>query len=72
MTGVESLPLPRMLAREAARDGWKAWVSELPEVVRTLEERWSLRVGEPFEPGGALPGWPRRPARARAGAAISS
>jgi streptomycin 6-kinase len=41
-----------MLAREAARDGWKAWVSELPEVVRTLEERWSLRVGEPFEPGG--------------------
>jgi streptomycin 6-kinase len=53
MTGVESLPLPQRLAAEACRDGWQSWVSGLPVVVRTVEERWSLRVGRPFQPGGS-------------------
>jgi len=28
------------------------WVANLPEMVADVAERWSLRVGEPFQPGG--------------------
>ena len=50
--GVGSLPLPRMLVEEAFGGGRQEWISELPESVKAVEERWSIRVGEPFQPGG--------------------
>lgn len=28
------------------------WVTELPDVVGDLVERWSLELGEPYQPGG--------------------
>ena len=28
------------------------WVARLPEMVRDLAQRWSLEVGEPYQPGG--------------------
>lgn len=28
------------------------WVAELPDVVVELGERWSLELGEPYQPGG--------------------
>jgi streptomycin 6-kinase len=29
-----------------------AWIDALPQIVEDLSERWSLRVGLPYEPGG--------------------
>ncbi len=48
-------PIPRNLAATASQPehaDLRAWVSTLPRLVRELAERWSLRVGPPFEPGG--------------------
>jgi streptomycin 6-kinase len=28
------------------------WIEDLPSIVADLSERWSLQVGEPFQPGG--------------------
>jgi streptomycin 6-kinase len=36
----------------AVNDGREAWLAALPAVVAQLQDRWSLTVGEPFEPGG--------------------
>jgi streptomycin 6-kinase len=36
-------------APDADRGGWQA---ALPDLVRTVQDRWSLEVGAPFEPGG--------------------
>ena len=45
--------VPCYLAETAAReDGLGEWIAGLPEVVAGLAGRWSLSVGEPFEPGG--------------------
>jgi len=45
--------VPRYLAETARRDqGVRAWIAGLPEIVAGLAGRWSLRVGEPFQPGG--------------------
>lgn len=30
----------------------RRWIRDLPVTVRTLAERWGLRLGEPFQPGG--------------------
>jgi streptomycin 6-kinase len=30
----------------------RAWITGLPQLVTGLADRWSLRVGEPFQPGG--------------------
>jgi streptomycin 6-kinase len=47
--------VPRRLAGTAASEpGMADWLAGLPEVIGDLAERWSLRVGEPFEPGGQL------------------
>lgn len=46
-------PLPRYLADTASRDeDVRAWVATLPGIVAELAKRWSLQVGEPFQPGG--------------------
>jgi streptomycin 6-kinase len=47
--------LPTNLADDARRDGGerREWVLRLPDVVGELADRWSLRVGDPYEPGGS-------------------
>jgi streptomycin 6-kinase len=47
--------LPAYLAESARTDPlpeFQAWVHELPGTVRELGERWSLRLGDPYQPGG--------------------
>jgi streptomycin 6-kinase len=45
--------VPRYLAQTARRDqDVRAWITGLPQLVAGLADRWSLRVGEPFQPGG--------------------
>jgi streptomycin 6-kinase len=43
----------------------QAWLAALPEVIRHARDRWSLTIGEPFQPGGQT-AWVA-PARDRAG-----
>jgi streptomycin 6-kinase len=46
-------PVPRYLAETASRvDGLHDWIAGLPGIVAGLAGRWSLSVGEPFQPGG--------------------
>jgi streptomycin 6-kinase len=46
-------PVPRYLAETASRvDGLHDWIARLPGIVAGLADRWSLSVGEPFQPGG--------------------
>lgn len=50
-----TLRIPRRLGEIAARpDGGDlaGWLAALPDVVAELAERWGLRLGEPYEPGG--------------------
>ncbi len=48
-----AFPVPRYLAETAAREpGVHDWISTLPGIVAGLASRWSLSVGEPFQPGG--------------------
>jgi streptomycin 6-kinase len=50
---VTAFPVPRYLAETARRDkGVRDWIADLPAIVAGLADRWSLRVGEPFQPGG--------------------
>jgi streptomycin 6-kinase len=50
---VTPFAVPRYLAETARRDeGVRAWIAGLPAIVAGLADRWSLRVGEPFQPGG--------------------
>jgi streptomycin 6-kinase len=45
--------VPRYLAETARRDhAVRGWIAELPAIVADLAGRWSLQVGEPFQPGG--------------------
>lgn len=45
--------VPRYLAETASREpGVRDWIGELPGIVDGLISLWSLRVGEPFQPGG--------------------
>jgi streptomycin 6-kinase len=48
------LALPRNLVDAVRREGdeRRAWLASLPALIPELEERWSLRVDEPFQPGG--------------------
>ncbi len=53
MAAMTSFVVPELLASTAAREpGVGSWLTELPGIVAGLAERWSLRVGEPFQPGG--------------------
>ena len=68
LRGVPSLALPRNLAEAVTRDGderRRAWLAALPGTVEHFQQRWSLRVGEPFQPGGQT-AWVA-PARSEAG-----
>jgi len=52
---VNPVRVPRYLAKTAARQDRvdvREWVADLPGVVADLADRWALRVGEPYEPGG--------------------
>jgi streptomycin 6-kinase len=45
--------VPANLAETARRDGdLRGWLAGLPAITADFAGRWSLRVGEPFEPGG--------------------
>ncbi len=47
--------IPQNLADAVAREPdhrRQAWIAALPSVVADLAKMWSLRLGEPFEPGG--------------------
>jgi len=45
--------MPSYLAETARRDSDVAgWIAGLPAIVAGLAGQWSLRVGEPFQPGG--------------------
>lgn len=45
--------VPELLARTARDDAdVRDWIAELPGIVASLAEEWSLRVGGPFQPGG--------------------
>jgi streptomycin 6-kinase len=45
--------VPRYLAETAGQTPAVArWLGSLPQVVADAADRWSLRVGEPFQPGG--------------------
>ncbi len=48
-----AFPVPANLADTAAREpGIRDWIAELPRTVAGLADLWSLRVGDPFQPGG--------------------
>ena len=48
-----AFPVPRYLAETARRDpDVHNWIGGLPMIVAGLADRWSLHVGEPFQPGG--------------------
>ena len=48
-----ALTVPRYLAETARRDERvRRWIAALPSIVADFAGRWSLRVGEPFQPGG--------------------
>jgi streptomycin 6-kinase len=54
---VPGFEVPAGLARNVAEDeedgpARRAWLESLPRVVADLAARWSLRVGQPFQPGG--------------------
>jgi streptomycin 6-kinase len=45
--------VPANLAETARRDaGVREWIAGLSALVADLAGRWSLQVGEPFQPGG--------------------
>ena len=60
------LPLPGNLVEAAELEGRQQWLAGLPATVKALSERWSLTLGEPFQPGGQT-AWVA-PARDRIGA----
>lgn len=48
-----AFPVPRYLAETARRDhGVRGWITGLADIVADLAGQWSLRVGDPFQPGG--------------------
>ena len=52
---MQPFPLPRNLidAVESEDDGRRReWIGTLPGIVEHLEQRWSLKAGQPFQPGG--------------------
>jgi streptomycin 6-kinase len=50
---VQPFGVPRYLAETAAREpGLRDWLADLPQTVADLAALWSLRLEEPFQPGG--------------------
>jgi streptomycin 6-kinase len=53
MNAASRLVVPRNLAEAAESEGRHQWLTTaLPEIVAQARKRWSLAVGEPFQPGG--------------------
>jgi streptomycin 6-kinase len=53
VSAMAGFPVPRYPAGTADRDrGVARWIPGLPVIVAGRAGRWSLRVGEPFQPGG--------------------
>ena len=55
MASVMSFVLPANLVDSVRTDpapGRHEWLSVLPDIVVDLAERWSLRLGQPYQPGG--------------------
>jgi len=53
MNPAKRLALPQNLAEAAESEGRQHWLTTvLPEVVAQARNRWSLTIGEPFQPGG--------------------
>lgn len=55
MANMVSFALPTKLVESARRDPLperREWVARLPGTVAELARRWSLRLGEPYQPGG--------------------
>ena len=54
MLTVSSFPMPQNLVEAVNHeaDERREWVATLPETVTALVRRWSLELGEPFQPGG--------------------
>jgi streptomycin 6-kinase len=50
---MNKLTVPINLAAAAEHDDRQAWLETLPETLADLTQRWKLKVGEPFQPGGA-------------------
>jgi streptomycin 6-kinase len=51
-----ALSMPRTLVDDTASSGnqqRRAWLAALPRTVAEVQGRWSLRLGEPFQPGGS-------------------
>ena len=53
MTRRLSIPEYLRVATERGGPSRSAWLAALPTRVDELAQRWGLRLGEPFEPGGA-------------------
>jgi streptomycin 6-kinase len=49
---VEGLKIPKYLSTACRNDGRKRWLEGLPAEVNELAARWSLTLGDPYEPGG--------------------
>lgn len=49
---VDGLVIPQALARAARLEGRDDWLVMLPPIISEAAERWSLTVGEPYQPGG--------------------
>jgi len=64
---VVELSTPRNLLDAVEREG-RPWLATLPTIVEQVAEHWSLRVGDPFEPGGQT-AWVA-PVRGATGAAL--
>jgi len=70
MNPARRLALPQNLAEAAESEGRQHWLTTvLPEVIAQARNRWSLTVGEPFQPGGQT-AWVA-PARAAVGADLT-
>ena len=52
MAAVATFPLPANLVASSRADGRGAWLQQLPREIDALAARWSLQLGDPFEPGG--------------------
>ena len=44
--------MPSRLVTSCSTDGRRAWLAELPQEIEDVTARWSLILGDPFEPGG--------------------
>lgn len=47
-----TVPLPSMLVAACRRDGREQWLEGLTAEVEDAAARWSLELGDPYEPGG--------------------